>query len=205
MSNHSERAFKPIGPATTGYIFPAELVYHLPTALQGLYKFGYYYDTSNTEQIDNLSERTNKRWGAYFLTDQTVWQSTWAAERNLHIFALLTKTDRATFPFRHWYSTGIVFNAPFNTRLNDAIAVGIGRAVYNSDSRRHAIRNLADSAAADNIFGLAMGETLLEMTYSLQATSKLSIRSSLQYNKNLGAFSKKNISNAWVKGNTSQS
>lgn len=203
MSNRSERAFKPIGPGTTGYIVPVELIYQSPSALQRLYKLGYYYDTSNINRIDNPTQRSDKRWGAYLLADQTVWQSGVVAERNMHIFAQLTTTDRTTSPFRHWYSTGMVFNAPFTSRPNDSVALGFGRAVYNSASRNQTIRYLATSGAitaADNLSGAAIGEAILEMTYTLQATPWLSIRPSLQYIKNPGTFSNKSINNAWVTG-----
>lgn len=203
MSNRSARAFKPIGPGTTGYILPLEVIYHLQSALPGVYKLGYYYDTSNVNRIDRPEQRAGKRWGGYLLADQTLWQSPDLSARNLHIFGQATTTDAATSPFRHWYSAGLVLNAPFAARPDDAVAIGFGRAVYNHHSRESAIQTMqmkGNLAAAAQASDLGMGEALTEVTYTLQATPWLSVRPSVQYIKNPGAFSNKRINNAWVTG-----
>lgn len=203
MSSRSARAFKPIGPGTTGYIMPLELIYNLHAALPGLYKVGYYYDSSNVARIDDSEIRAQKRWGAYLLADQTLWQSPSVPRRNLHIFGQATTTDGATSPFRHWYSTGLVLNAPFETRPDDSVAIGFGRAVYNSHSRANAIEKLEASgaaAAADQLSGLGIGEELAEVDYNVQVTPWMSLRPGVQYIKNPGAFANEKIKNTWVTG-----
>ena len=47
---------------------------------------------------------------------------------------------------------------------------------------------------------LDIGEQLIEMTYTLQATPWLSVRPSVQYIKEPGAFANKEIKDAWVTG-----
>ena len=202
-NSESSRAFKPFAPGTTGYIVPVELIYNLHSALPGQYKLGYYFDSSNVARIDQPDRRANKRWGAYVLADQTVWQSTTLRSQNLHVFGQATTTDEATSTFRHWYSAGLVLNGPFAARPNDAIAIGYGRAVYNQHSRDNAVEGLRtkdEMAAADAMNSLDIGEQLIEMTYTLQATPWLSVRPSVQYIKEPGAFSNKEIKDAWVTG-----
>ncbi len=203
MSSRSARAFKPIGPGTTGYIMPLELIYNFHGALPGLYKLGYYYDSSNENRIDDAQVRAAKRWGAYLLADQTLWQSAGVKNRNLHLFGQATTTDAATSPFRHWYSTGLVLNAPFEARPDDSVAIGFGRAVYNHHSRANAIATLqaeGASAAADQLGGLGMGEELAEADYNLQLTPWMSLRPGVQYIRNPGAFANQKIKNTWVTG-----
>ncbi|MBP2198157.1 carbohydrate porin [Pantoea cypripedii] len=203
QNSESSRAFKPFAPGTTGYIVPIELIYNFNSALPGQYKLGYYYDSSNVARIDQPDRRADKRWGAYLLADQTIWQSASSRSQNLHVFGQATTTDEATSPFRHWYSAGLVLNGPFESRPNDAIAIGYGRAVYNQHSRDNAVDSLrakGELADAAMVSGLDIGEQLVEMTYTLQATPWLSVRPSVQYIKEPGAFSNKEIKDTWVAG-----
>lgn len=203
QNSESSNAFKPFVPGTTGYIVPIELIYNFNSALPGQYKLGYYYDSSNVARIDQPDRRADKRWGAYVLADQTIWQSASLRSQNLHVFGQATTTDEATSPFRHWYSAGLVLNGPFESRPNDAIAIGYGRAVYNQHSRDNAVDSLRakdELAQAEMVNGLDIGEQLVEMTYNLQATPWLSVRPSVQYIKEPGAFSNKEIKDTWVAG-----
>ena len=203
QNSESSRAFKPFAPGTTGYIVPVELIYNLQGELPGQYKLGYYYDSSNVARIDQPDRRADKRWGAYLLADQTIWQSASLRSQNLHMFGQATTTDAATSPFRHWYSAGLVLNGPFAARPHDAIAIGYGRAVYNQHSRDNAVDSLrakGELADAERVNGLDIGEQLVEMTYTLQATPWLSVRPSVQYIKEPGAFSNKEIKDTWVAG-----
>ncbi|NIF22890.1 carbohydrate porin [Pantoea sp. Acro-835] len=203
QNSESSRAWKPFAPGTTGYIVPVELIYNFHSDLPGQYKLGYYFDSSNVARIDQPNRRSNNRWGAYLLADQTIWQSDALRSQNLHIFGQATTTDKATSTFSHWYSAGFVLNGPFAARPNDAIAIGYGRAVYNSHSRENAVESLrakGELADADLVGGLDIGEQLVEMTYTLQATPWLSVRPSVQYIKEPGAFYNKDIKDTWVAG-----
>lgn len=203
QNSESSRAFKPFAPGTTGYIVPVELIYNFHSALPGQYKLGYYYDSSNVNRIDLPDQQADKRWGAYLLADQTLWQSATLRSQNLHIFGQATNADAETSPFRHWYSAGLVLNGPFEARPNDAIAIGYGRAVYNQHSRDNAVNSLrakGELAEAGMVNGLDMGEQLVELTYTLQATPWLSVRPSVQYIKEPGAFSNQETKDAWVAG-----
>ncbi|QCT20871.1 carbohydrate porin [Jejubacter calystegiae] len=197
------KAFKPFSSGTTGAIIPVEIIYHHQSQLPGEYKFGYYHDTSRVERIGNEQGRSSGRDGAYILADQTLWQSDSHQTRNLHLFGQWTVADKSTSPFRHWYSAGLVLNSPFISRPHDAIAIGYGRAIYNEKSRDADINSMlaqGDYAEASEASGLSHAEQLVELTYTLQATPWLSLRPSLQYIKEPGAFSSKEIKNAWVAG-----
>lgn len=197
------KAFKPFSSGTTGAIIPLEFIYQSQGALPGEYKFGYYHDTSRVERIGNEPGRASGRDGAYILADQTLWQSASHKTQNLHLFGQWTVADKSTSPFRHWYSAGLVLNAPFASRPHDAIAIGYGRAIYNEKSRDADIDSMlsqGDYAAASEAGGLSHAEQLVELTYTLQATPWLSLRPSLQYIKEPGAFSSKAIKDAWVAG-----
>lgn len=197
------KAFKPFSSGTTGAIAPVEVIYTHHGELPGQYKVGYYYDSSDVARIDDSSHKASGRYGAYVLADQTLWQSDRLSARNLHVFGQWTTTDKETSPFRHWYSAGFVLNGPFESRPHDAIAIGYGRAEYNKDSRQADIgawRQSGDFTAAANSDSLDRAEQLVELTYTLQATPWLSLRPSVQYIKEPGAFSSKAIKDAWVAG-----
>ncbi|EIC83483.1 carbohydrate porin [Serratia sp. M24T3] len=197
----SSKAFMPFTHGTTGAIIPVEAIYAYRGALPGLYKFGYYHDTSKVARIGNSNSRTKGRNGGYVLGDQTVWQSETLKSQNLHVFGQWTTADTQSSPFHHWYSTGLVLNGPFESRPKDSIAIGYGRAVYNKKSRDVDIDSLLGAGnyyAAGQAENLSMAEKLVELSYNVQATPWLSVRPSLQYDKDPGAFSSKKITDAWV-------
>ncbi|MCC3749166.1 carbohydrate porin [Rouxiella badensis] len=195
------KAFKPFSSGTTGAIIPVELIYSYHGFLPGQYKFGYYHDTSKVARIGDSQSKSSGRSGGYVLADQTVWQSQALKSQNLHVFGQWTTTDAATAPFRHWYAAGLILNGPFESRPKDSIAIGYGKASYNRKSRDVDIANMraaGNYAGADAAENLSMAEQLVELSYNVQATPWLSVRPSLQYDKDPGAFSSKVITDAWV-------
>lgn len=202
-SSAPSKAFNPFVHGTTGAIIPVEAIYSYHGDLPGQYKFGYYHDTSKVSRIDNSDSLSSGRSGGYILGDQTIWKSSTNKAQFLHLFGEWTTADKATATFRHWYSAGFVLTAPFESRPKDAISIGYGKAVYNRNSRNNDIASLqaaGDYAGADSVSGLDRAEQLVELTYSLQATPWLSVRPSLQYIKEPGAFTNKQITDAWVAG-----
>nr|WP_249671517.1 carbohydrate porin [Pseudomonas sp. PIA16] len=171
----------------TGAIAPIEAIYTRSGYLEGQYKFGWYYDSSNVQKIGGTSKASGRS-GAYVLADQTVWRDEADSARSLHVFGQATEADAATSPFRHWYSVGVVLHKPFANRPADTVGVAFGRAVVNPRTRAVQENAAASLAAADQIDNLDTGEQLLELSYGAQITPWLLLRPDLQYIKEPGAF-----------------
>ncbi|EIK93625.1 carbohydrate-selective porin OprB [Pseudomonas sp. M47T1] len=183
----------------TGTIMPIELIYTHAGEYDGQYKFGWYYDTSDTARIDHNGTAAGRS-GSYVLADQSVWHSATDPKRNLHVFGQATQTDVATSPFHHWYSAGVVLHKPFDSRPDDAIGLAYGRAVLNPHTRDNQIAAASTAAAADDISNLDSGEQLIELSYTAQVTKWLTVRPDVQYIKEPGAFYGVNTQNALMAG-----
>jgi porin len=101
-------------------------------------------------------------------------------------------------PFRRWYSAGFALKKPFATRPNDSIAIGYGRAVFNSRSRD--VQQQAALARNQDFPDLNSGEGLVEMTYGAQIAPWLVMRPSVQYIIEPGAFYGTDTDNALIFG-----
>lgn len=83
------------------------------------------------------------------------------------------------------------------------MGLAYGRAVFNSRSRDVQIANLergGDLAQAQSVSNLDMGEQLLELSYTAQVTRWLTVRPSVQYVMEPGAFSGKDTQDALLAG-----
>ena len=198
-NSRSRYAFRMSTVGTTGMIVPVEAVYTYHGALEGQYKFGAYYDTSNVQKIGQDS-KAHGRHGAYVLADQTVWRNDQDGAQTVHLFGQATSTDKATSPFHHWYSVGAVLHKPFAGRDMDTVGVAYGRAVLNSRTRDLQVEAAADLAAANGIDNLDAGEQLIELSYGAQVTKWLTVRPDLQYVIEPGAFYGQNRGNALLAG-----
>lgn len=168
----------------TGEFVPVEigLATHFGTGLDGLFRVGSYYDTSNTP--DGFLDRNghsralsglpalerNGRWGIYALAEQIVWAG--RRGRNLAAFAGITRSDRATGYFDTFLEAGLVKKGTFKSRNGDSVAIGVAhgyvspvRAAYERDAR----------------LPIETEETLIEANYGLQLRPWLSLRPNAQY------------------------
>lgn len=186
-NSQSRYAFRMKSYDTSGNILPIEAIYTYRGALEGQYKFGWYYDTSNTQRIGGSGENSGRS-GAYILADQAVWRDSSDSARNLHVFGQATQTDAATSPFSHWYSAGVVLHKTFANREHDTLGFAYGRAVLNSRTRDVQEAAAANAEAADSISNLDSGEQLLELSYGAQVTPWLTVRPDVQYVMEPGAF-----------------
>lgn len=133
---------------TTGAILPLEAIFNNHAFLDGQYKVGWYYDTSNYQKIGS-TEKSSNRTGAYVLFDQAIWKDEQDPESVLRLFRQAATSNAATSPMRRWYSVGLVKQKPFANRPKDTIAFGYGRAVINSrtrDEQEAAAINFGESA-----------------------------------------------------------
>ncbi|MFF7706150.1 carbohydrate porin [Pseudomonas sp. NPDC007930] len=197
-NSRSRYALRLSTTGTTGAILPVELVYDLHASLPGQYKAGWYYDTSNTARIDGSGKASNRH-GAYLLADQMVWRNPSNDLQNLHVFGQATSADAATSPFRHWYSAGLVLNAPFASRPRDNLGFAWGRAVVNPRTRanQEAAASAENAEAIDNLAG---GEQVAELSYGAQLTDWLLVRPDVQYIAEPGAFYGEQTANTWLAG-----
>ena len=193
----SSRAWHVTPKDSTGNILPIEAIYNVLGAMPGEYRVGYYYDTSDAPRI-GTSKQVGGREGSYFLMDQDIWNSTDVMGRNVHMFAQFSNASAAAAPFRRWYSAGFALKKPFVSRPNDTVAIGYGRAVFNSRSRD--VQENAALANRQDFPDLASGEGLVEMTYGAQVAAWLTIRPSLQYIIEPGAFYGEDIDNTLILG-----
>lgn len=198
-NTESRYAFRMKTYGATGNVLPIEAVYTYRGELEGQYKFGWYYDTSNTARIGSTHQNSGRS-GAYILADQTVWRDRGDSARNLHVFGQASQTDKATSPFSHWYSAGVVLHKTFANREHDTLGFAYGRAVLNSRTRDVQEAQAADLAAADTIDNLDSGEQLLELSYGAQITPWLLVRPDVQYVMEPGAFYGTNQGNALLLG-----
>jgi porin len=182
---------------STGNILPIEAIYNVLGDMPGEYRVGYYYDTSDAPRIGTSKEVAGRE-GSYFLMDQAIWNSSDVSGRNVHVFGQFSNASAAAAPFRRWYSTGFALKKPFVSRPNDTVAIGYGRAVFNSRSRD--VQENAALANGQDFPDLASGEGLVEMTYGAQIAPWLTLRPSVQYIIEPGAFYGEDIDNTLIVG-----
>ena len=188
-----------IAPVVPLVVMPREAIFTHNAWLNGQYKVGWYYDTSNTRKIGS-TQKANNRTGAYVLVDQAIWRDEQDPESVLRAFGQASSSNAATSPMRHWYSVGLVKQKPFASRPKDSIAFAYGRAVFNSRSRDVQEAAASSPEQADMIASLDSGEQLLELNYGAQVTPWLLLRPDLQYIIEPGAFYGAKRSNALVAG-----
>jgi porin len=196
-NGESSRAWDMAPKDSTGNILPIEAIYNVLGDMPGEYRVGYYYDTSDASRIGTNREVAGRE-GSYFLMDQAIWNSSEVSGRNVHMFGQFSNASAAASPFRRWYSTGFALKKPFVSRPNDTVAIGYGRAVFNSRSRE--VQETAALANGQDFPDLASGEGLVEMTYGAQVAPWLTLRPSIQYIIEPGAFYGEDIDNTLIVG-----
>lgn len=192
-------AFSMPSNGTTGAILPLEAIFNNHAFLDGQYKVGWYYDTSNYQKIGS-TEKSSNRTGAYVLFDQAIWKDEQDPESVLRLFGQAATSNAATSPMRRWYSVGLVKQKPFANRPKDTIAFGYGRAVINSRTRDEQEAAAINFGESDMIASLDNGEQMLELNYGAQVTPWLLVRPDMQYYIEPGAFFGKKRGNALAVG-----
>jgi porin len=124
-NTRSSKAFSMPSNGTTGAILPLEAIFNNNAFLNGQYKVGWYYDTSNAPKIGS-TQKSNNRTGAYVLIDQAIWRDEQDPQSVLRLFGQAASSNAATSPMRRWYSVGLVKQKPFASRPNDSISFGYG-------------------------------------------------------------------------------
>lgn len=198
-NTRSSKAFSMPSNGTTGAILPLEAIFSNDAFLNGQYKVGWYYDTSDYQKIAS-TEKSSHRTGAYLLVDQAVWRDEQDPESTLRLFGQAATSNAATSPMRRWYSIGLVKQKPFASRPKDTISFGYGRAVLNSRTREVQEASAALPGESEMIASLDNGEQMLELNYGAQVTPWLLLRPDLQYYIEPGAFFGQKRGNALAAG-----
>ncbi|WP_158622289.1 carbohydrate porin [Corallococcus sp. CA047B] len=165
----------------TGVMLPLEVAWNpkfLQGTLEGLYKLGAWYDTSNASDVLLDDVEHGGRYGAYFVARQQLTHVPNAANKaqGLNIFVRLTHTDRDTSTVDSQYTAGLAYTGLFG-RADDDVGFALGRTHSNGryvTSQR--LKQLQDPTT------LVPGtEYLGELFYSLRATPWLVLRPNFQF------------------------
>jgi porin len=205
---------------STGVIFPVEFGYTTsigPSGLLGHYKIGGYYDTSTVADVLNTGEQDGGRYGGWVYADQmlcsfgpasesasavaarnSLGYNDFAGERGIIAFVGGSLTDSRTSDVPNYIMAGLVVQGLMNSRPNDYMNIGVVRAGLNQRLIDAQSIKLSNEGITD--FELQTGESDVEIGYGLQATPWLLIHPNFQYVGDPGAFSFKQIPNAWVSG-----
>jgi porin len=196
-------AFYPGNPSgTTGALIPLEIGW-LPTFgathLQGSYKFGVWYNTSQTPDIfENVNGQAlaiaggqprgrDGAYGAYvnFLQKLTT-PSLDYPDVGASVFLNATIADHRTAAITNQVALGVKYTGPFASRPQDDVAIAFGRTGVNG--------RIANGEALQNAAGLGPvavqgSEYESELYYTLRATNWLDLRPNVQYIRQPGGIS----------------
>ena len=198
-------AFNPGDPAgATGVLLPFEIGW-LPTfgeaKLNGSYKFGVWYNTSNTPDVfENTQGKVlavaggqprgrDGAYGAYISFVQKLTNpSASEPDKGLSGFLNATIADRRTATLDSQIAVGIKYTGPFAFRPNDDIALAFGRTHVNS---RVALGEELENAVGLGPVPVQGSEYPIELYYTIHATDWLNLRPNVQYVHQPGGISQR--------------
>ncbi len=154
--------------------------------LPGTYKVGaFYFRSDETDLFPKEGRRSSG--GGYFIADQQVWRETGTEDQGLNAFLRIggAPSDRALVPF--YFDAGVNYKGLIPGRDSDITALGLSYTHISSDARDD------EGAALERHH-----ETIVELTYKVQATEWLTVQPDIQYIFNPGASEKQD--NALVAG-----
>lgn len=166
--------------------------------LPGSYKVGFWYNTDHFDDQRNddsglslanlassgtaASHRGN--YSFYAVADQMVWRPNPDESRSIGVFARVMAAPGDRNLVSVSANAGIVMKAPFPTRDNDSI--GLGLAYIKVGNHAHDL-DLDTRSILGSPYGVRTSETAVEATYQYQATPWWIIQGDLQYTFNAGA------------------
>ncbi|RKG81096.1 carbohydrate porin [Corallococcus terminator] len=165
----------------TGVMLPLELAWNpkfRQGTLEGLYKLGAWYDTSNASDVLLDDVERSGRYGAYFVVRQQLTHVPNAENKaqGLNVFVRLTHTDRETSTVDSQYTAGLEYTGVFG-RADDDVGFALGRTHSNGryvTSQR--LKQLQDPTTL-----VPRTEYLGELFYSLRVTPWLVLRPNFQF------------------------
>ena len=135
---------------------------------------GWYYTSTFPDLTDTVSSGMPSRHhgsvGAYVVGDKVLWAQSRNGPRSLSAFAQLGVGDGRVNQIAGYLAGGLTLAAPFASRSQDVLGLAVAAA-----------RNGSHFERAQEAIGIpAAGETTLELTYSAQLRSWLSIQPDAQ-------------------------
>ncbi len=203
-SANRSRAFSLFARGTTGALLPLELEYDSgggsgPGHYTGHYKFGGYYETSDTARRGRDGE-VGGRHGFYLLADQVVYRERADSDRGLTLFGQVMGSDRNTAQISDWYALGGLYKGIFPGRDNDTVALGYVRAVINRRLTQAAPANGPGYAQEGPLTGLPNAEGMIELNYGYWVKRWLHVRPAVQYVIDPGTYRRARTPNALIAG-----
>ncbi len=147
-------------------------------ARDGIDKFGFGAWTYTNAQpdlrrLDGDGKPVPQRsWGVYAIYETRVAGS---AERGLSLFARVGVSDGATTPYRGGWQAGLLAIAPFASRPEGQLSIGVNQAFMTN----RFIRNLTDEGETSH-----RQETGVELTYADKLAPWLTVQPDVQYVRN---------------------
>ena len=189
-------------PGATGVLLPIEIGW-LPTfgdgKLAGSYKFGVWYNTSNTPDVfENTHGQAlaiaggtprgrDGAYGAYIsFVQKLTTPSITEPDKGLSGFLNATFADRRTATLDSQIAIGIKYTGMFDFRPNDDIALAFGRTHVNS---RVVLGEQLQNGAGLGAVPVQGSEYPIELYYTVHATNWLNLRPNIQYIHHPGGIS----------------
>lgn len=165
----------------TGVMLPLELAWTPKFSagrLEGTYKLGAWYDTSNAPDVLLDDVERDGRYGVYFVARQQLTHVAGAENKaqGLNVFLRLTNTDQNTSTQDSQYTLGLGYTGIFG-RADDDVGFALGRT--HSNGRYVEAQRLEQQQ--DPTVLVPRSEYLGELYYSLHATPWLVLRPNFQF------------------------
>lgn len=165
--------------------------------LPGTYKLGLWYNNERfaDQRYDNAglslanpaSSGTARQhagdYSFYAVADQMIWRPDPDGPRSLGVFARAMVAPGNRNPISASVNGGVVLQAPFASRSNDSVGLGIG---YIKVSSAASALDRDTAALNDGYYPVRSSETVLEATYRYQVTPWWTLQGDLQYTFNPG-------------------
>ena len=168
---------------TTGVIVPVEFGYvrgGAPADYPGIYKAGFYYDSSAVTDLEAPTRTVRGREGGYIQFAQQIWKTRPGQIQGISVFGVATFGDPQTGLFTTSYEAGATWRGLIPGRKDDYASVSWVQLNVNSAVGR--LQALAGKPVQTD-------EQLFELNYGVQAAPWLLVRPALQYVTRPGAYS----------------
>ena len=159
-----------------------------PCGLDGIYKAGVWYDTTDTSDNRDGDLHSQNR-GFYVIADQTLWTEGIDADQGLRAFVRFAQSVSDRNTFKQYFDAGFTYTGLFPGWDKDTLGIAVAHA------------DLSNSFQSANG---GTNESVLELTYEKIVTPAWSLQPVLQYLRNPGGPEGRSLSDAVVVGLRSQ-
>ncbi|GLQ51854.1 hypothetical protein GCM10010872_33030 [Dyella flava] len=189
-NKQEDNGFKVSLDGTTGELIPVEFGYahgQAPADYAGIYKVGFYLDTSNAPVLGMMNQLASHRTGEYLQAAQKIWKPSDYSVRGLSLFGVATQADATTGLVRYSWEAGLSWRGTLPDRDDDIVSLAWTR--LDISDRVRLAEELANEPPQTN-------EQLFELNYGAQVARWLLIRPAIQYAFQPGAYAIR--PNSWI-------